>query len=118
MACQGTKLDGTPCRAPERLVVDGWCPTHRPGGLDRVREAAAKVGAANAARHEANAAKGLEEAALAPMETIEDAKRELDTSRRAILLRKIPHAEGAAAARTVAEWVKAHAVGQTQKLVN
>ena len=115
MNCQATNAAGEPCKAPSRLVVDGLCPAHRPGGLARVREASTKGGAANAARH---VAKGLEETELAPMETIEDAKRELDTIRRAILLRKIEHATGTAASRAVAEWVKAHSVGLTQRLVN
>lgn len=116
MTCQSTNARGEPCGAPAKLVGDdGFCPTHRPGGLDRVRAASAKGGAANRAKHEAA---GMAETELAPILTVEDAKRELDAIRRAILTHKIRHAEGTAAGKVVAEWVRAHGVGMTQQVIN
>lgn len=41
--CRGTRVDGRPCKAPERMLdAKGLCPAHGPGATERLREAGKK----------------------------------------------------------------------------
>lgn len=59
----------------------------------------------------------FEAADIKPIESIEDAKEALDDIRVAIMSRRLTHAEGNAASKTVAEWVKAEGAAVTQRLI-
>lgn len=115
-ACRGVTTAGVPCNAPPHWVgEDGYCHAHREGGLERQRALSAKGGEANRARI---LGAGFAHEELPPLVTIEDAKAALDAIRSAILTRKVTHNEGGAAARAVAEWVKATTAQQTERVVN
>ncbi len=113
--CRGTNAAGLPCAALPYLVVDGWCPAHRPGGVEEMR-ARAILGGQAAAAMRAGAA--FTAGDLPPLASVEDAKAALDVIRVAIMSRRLTHAEGNAASKAVAEWVKAETAAITSRLVN
>jgi hypothetical protein len=55
---------------------------------------------------------------LKPITTLEDAKLALDEVRIAVMTRRITHAEGNAASKSISEWVKTQVATNTDKLVN
>lgn len=115
-SCAGTNAEGASCGALPHLVgADGYCIAHRPGGAERMRELSAKGGESTARAWQSEGFK-LDE--LPEMTTLEDAKLALDAIRRAVLTRKITHAEGNAASKAVSEWVKAESSAQTARIVN
>ena len=114
MPCLSVNVRGTPCESPEHLVVDGTCPVHRPGNQERQREIASAGGAALRAKL---AGAAFEAHELAPILTIEDAKRAHDAVRIAVLCRRITHGEGSAATKAIDGWIKAEAATLTARLV-
>jgi uncharacterized protein involved in exopolysaccharide biosynthesis len=114
MKCSSMNAQGEPCDAPEHMVIDGACPAHREGGREHLRAIAALGGAATAAKH---AAEGFKPDEIADLTDIESAMRALDVIRQAAMTRRLTHTEANAASKAVAEWVKAHGVLQTQRLV-
>ena len=113
-SCRGTTVSGEPCNAPATLVAHGWCPTHRPGAEDAMREARSKGGRATAAKHHAKPFSADE---IVKLVTLEDAKLALDQIRTAVLLRRITHSEGASATKAVDSWVRTEAAVLTSALV-
>jgi len=114
--CKGFKGSGEPCGSLPHLVgPNGYCPSHDPDNAERMREIATRGGHATAAKH---ASVGFTADELAPMVTLEDAKRALDVIRVAVMTRKITHAEGNAASKSVSEWVKAEGAAVTGRIVN
>ena len=103
MNCLGTNSSGEPCAAPT-VDATGYCPAHRAGGDEHMRELAVKGGKATAAKHESVAFTAEE---LTPLVTGDDAKLALDEIRVAVMTRRLTHAEGNAASKAVSEWVKA-----------
>lgn len=103
--CRAMKANGQPCDSLRHLVREnGYCPAHDPENPRQIREAQRLGGEATAAKNR-SAPYTLEE--LPTIETIPDAKRALDEVRRAVMTRRLTHAEGNAASKAVAEWVKA-----------
>jgi hypothetical protein len=116
MGCQALNASGSPCASPDHLVgPDGLCRTHREGGAERMAEIGRLGGAATRVRLTGEAFKAEE---LRPLRTIEDAKAALDLIRVAVMTRRLTHAEGNAASRAVAEWIKGETAAITARLVN
>jgi uncharacterized protein involved in exopolysaccharide biosynthesis len=113
--CRGTNAGGEPCASPEHLVAAGYCPAHRNGGQERMREIGILGGNAKAAK-EAGQAFTAEE--LTALVDLDDAMRALDAIRVAAMSRRLTHAEANAASKAVSEWVKAYMARTTQRLVN
>ena len=111
--CKGTNARGEPCKS-FMINLDGYCPAHREGGKERLSEIG-KKGAAATARVWASEGFSVEE--LPPLTSLEDARDRLDVIGRAVLCRKISHAEGNAASKAASEWVKAESAVLTQRLV-
>jgi hypothetical protein len=97
------------------MVVDGYCPAHRDGGRDVLRERASLGGQATRARFGGAA---FEAGELKPINSLEDAKLSLDEIRIAVMTRRLTHAEGNAASKAISEWVKTQAATNTERLVN
>lgn len=87
---------------------DGWCPSHRPGNRERLREAARKGGLALARKHRG---RGLDEDELPELHTPQDAARFLEAVVRAVATGKLGHNEGKAVVRGIREWLRAHEAG-------
>ena len=115
--CKGFKADsGEPCGSLSHLVgPSGYCPAHDPGNAERMKEIATRGGHATAAKH---ASAGFTADELPAIITLEDAKRALDVIRVAVMTRKLTHAEGNAASKSVSEWVKAESAAVTGRIVN
>lgn len=111
--CQAVNASGESCDAPDRLVEDGYCHAHRPGGAEFMRDIASLGGRATAAKH---SSAGFTDADLQPIRTVEDAQRRLELISNASLTRRITHNECGAASRAIAEWVRAVDVAQTERL--
>ncbi len=79
-----------------------------------MREIAVKGGQATKA---AWAAEGFALDELPRLTDIESAMAELDTVRQAAMTRRLTHAEANAASKAISEWIKGHAVLQTQRIV-
>lgn len=112
--CRGTNARGEPCGS---FIVDedGWCPTHRPGNEEIVREWRAKGGLSTKAKWDAT---GLDPEEIVDLETLDDAKAALDQVRRAVLQKRLFHSEANACSKAIAEWVKTEAANMTRGLVN
>lgn len=110
--CKGTRDDGSPCEAPESFIgEDGWCPSHRPGASEKLREWASKGGRASAEKRKRD---GLSEADLPPLESPQDAETWLEVVARAVATGRLSHHEGKAVARLVREWLRANEAGAMQ----
>jgi hypothetical protein len=93
----------------------GFCIAHSPGGADFMRDIASRGGQATRARLMGVA---FEAEQLPPLRTIEDAKAGLDQVRIAVMTRRLTHAEGNAASKAIAEWIKGEGAAVTSRLVN
>lgn len=120
-SCRGTNATGDPCGAPSRFVGDdGWCPPHRPGNREALREAGRKGTAA----HHGNGARdspepeGLDPEALPPLRDHADAKKRLDLIGRAVLTGRIGDKVAHAATRAVREWIRGHEGELTARVVD
>jgi hypothetical protein len=116
MSCMATNARGEPCQAPDHMTDgSGFCPSHREGSKERLRAAAAKGGEATKAKY---AMEAFTAEQLSPIRSLEDAKLALDEIRVAVMTRRLAHAEGNAASKAVAEWIKAEGAATTARLVN
>jgi hypothetical protein len=113
--CLATNAQGEQCDALEHLVIDDYCPAHRKGGREMMRELASLGGQALRRKLEGEAFTADE---LQPITSLEGAKAALDQIRVAVLTRRITHSEGASASKAVSEWVKTHGATTTATLVN
>lgn len=115
MHCEGMKADGTPCGAPASVVVDGYCPAHRPGASERMAEIGRKGAEATARRYrESN---GMNPAELGRLETYDDALRWLELTGLALARGDINHREAQAMARLLAEWIRGNGDRLTSQIV-
>lgn len=113
MTCTATNAAGEPCQSA--AVGDGGlCAAHRMG-REHMATIGSRGGEATRARFGGEAFTAEE---LPPLHTIEDAKAALDVVRVAVMTRRLTHAEGNAASKSVAEWVKAETAAITGRLVN
>lgn len=104
--CSGTNESGEPCGVPPSFVgEDGFCPAHREGGREKMKELAQRGAQASKANREPS---GLDPEELGPLEGHADAKKRLDLICRAVLTGRISDRRAQAAIRAVSEWVKAH----------
>ena len=94
-------MRGDPCGAPARLVKDGHCDAHRPGG----RSEMSRRGLMGALRQ--GKGMGLDPDELPELLTHEDLKKRLDLICRAVLAKQIGDREAQAAIRAVEAWLKA-----------
>lgn len=104
-SCRGTNAAGEPCGSPV-VGEDGWCPAHRPGGRERLREIGAEGG--RAAHEGGSTPTGLDADALPPLAAHGDAKTWLEAIGRAVATGQLGERAAQAAIRAVSEWVKAH----------
>jgi len=109
--CQGTRLDGSPCEAPDRLVDDetGFCPAHSPGGRERLSEAGKKGAAATAKKLRGQ---GLDPDDLPPLVSHEAAEVWEDRIGRAAATGRIPASAAQAGLRAVREWRETREAGK------
>jgi len=108
--CKGIRVDGRPCRAPERMLdAKGLCPAHRPGARERLREAGRK--GAKVSTRLRRKATGLEPDELPPLRTPRDAEAWLELVGRAVATGVLPNRDADAATRAVREWLRAHEAG-------
>lgn len=112
--CTKVNARGERCGTAFGLDATGACAVHREGGSERMREVSVKGGQATKA---AWAAEGFTLAELPRLTDIESAMAALDTVRQAAMTRRLTHAEANAASKSLAEWIKGHAVLQTQRIV-
>lgn len=106
--CRGTRDDGQPCESPV-VGPDGFCPAHRPGGREKIREAARKGGQAKARK---DRAPGVETDGRWKLDSYEAAERWLDVILRAVLAGKVTHAQARSAVRAIEAWMKAREQGE------
>ncbi len=109
--CRDTRADGKPCGTPENLVdpETGLCPAHRPGGREKLREAARKGAAATARKWRGRG--GLEPGELPQLGTPHDAQRALDIVAHAAAEGRLPQRQADATTRAVREWLRAYEAG-------
>ena len=112
--CVYVRPDGSRCASTIGIDLSGLCHVHQPGGSERQRAASVAGGRARAIR---DAGAAFDATEIPPLESLEDAKLALDAIRVAVLSRRITHAEGSSATRTVEAWVKAEGAALTAKLV-
>lgn len=109
--CKGTRDDGEPCESPI-VGSDGYCPAHREGGRERLREAAQKGGETTARRVRGNA---LDADELPPLESPQAAETWCDVVGRAVVTGRLSHNQGKAALRAVREWRESHEAGRVSE---
>ncbi len=108
--CRGTRVDGRPCRAPERMLdAKGLCPAHRPGATERLREAGRK-GAEVSTRLKQKAT-GLSSDELPPLDSPKAAATWLEAIGRAVACGRLANRDAVAATKAVREWLRAHEAG-------
>ncbi len=108
--CRETRVDGSPCGAPENLVdpETGLCPAHRPGGREKLREAAMKGAEAT---KRVWRSKGLDPEELPPLRTPQDAERWAEVLGRAVASGNLTHSQGKAISSLLREWRASHEAG-------
>ncbi len=108
--CRGRNARGEPCGAPESFVnPSGWCPAHRPGGRERLREAG-RLGA-EVSKQVRRKWKGLRPGELGPLRTPQDAERWLRIIGQAVTEGRLRNRDADAGTRAVREWLRAHEAG-------
>lgn len=106
--CNATKDDGSPCESPF-VGEDGFCPAHRPGGREKLREAAKKGGEVTRKRFKAKAL-GADE--LPALTSAQAAETWCDKVGRAVVTGRLSHNQAQAALRAVREWRESHESGR------
>ena len=116
--CKAKNADGNPCRAPEGMVdpITRYCPAHRPGATERLREAG-KKGAKVSTRLRHKAA-GLSSDDLPPLRSPQDAEAWLERIGRAVATGELVNRDADAATRAVREWLRAHEAGTVTEQVD
>ena len=110
MRCRGTNRDGTPCRAPERLVgADGWCRSHRPGAREVLVEQGRRGAEATARKLRGG---GLDPADLPPLDGPQAAARWLHVVALGVATNRIGHREATAVVRSIEVFLRAHDQGE------
>jgi hypothetical protein len=96
------------------LIDDsGYCPAHRDGGREHMADLGSRGGQATRAKLAGHAFTAED---LPPLHSIEDAKAALDVIRVAVMTRRLTHAEGNAASKATAEWIKGETAAITARL--
>lgn len=111
VTCQGTNADGEPCRSPV-VGEDGFCPAHRPGGREEMRERARKGAEATARKLRG---KALSPDDLPPLTSHEAAETWTDRIGRAAATGTLGANAANAALRAVREWREAREGGRVSE---
>ena len=116
--CKAKNADGNPCRAPEGMVdpITRYCPAHRPGATERLREAG-KKGAEVSTRLKQKAT-GLSSDELPPLDSPQAAATWLEAIGRAVACGRLANRDAVAATKAVREWLRAHEAGTVTEQVD
>ncbi len=115
--CRAKNAEGKPCRAPEGMVdsTTRYCPAHRPGATERLREAG-KKGAKVSTRLKQKAT-GLSSDELPPLDSPQAAATWLEAIGRAVACGRLANRDAIAATKAVREWLRAHEAGTVTEQV-
>ena len=116
--CRAKNAAGKPCRAPEGMVdpITRYCPAHRPGATERLREAG-KKGAEVSTRLKQKAT-GLSSDELPPLDSPQAAATWLEAIGRAVACGRLANRDAVAATKAVREWLRAHEAGTVTEQVD
>lgn len=109
--CKGETDAGEPCESPF-VGDDGYCPAHRPGGREKLREAGRKGGQAMAQRL---SAAGLDPDDLPPLTSHDAAETWTDVVGRAAATGKLSSSAANAALRAVSIWEDVRESGEVSE---
>ncbi len=109
--CRAKNAEGKPCRAPEGMVdpITRYCPAHRPGATERLREAGKKGAKASTRLKQKEA--GLSSDELPPLDSPQAAATWLEAIGRAVACGRLANRDAVAATKAVREWLRAHEAG-------